>query len=120
MGVHSLETALVVALDLPRHVSQQTLEHINTGEVVDKAGVLRFALLKEVILVENGFQRDILFVQERVDGGRIMKPEPADRLDEDSSADKCDRCTSKTCRVSTIPRPQGCWVVPSQTSGNVA
>ncbi len=62
MTEDSLEAALVLALNLPCHVAQEALQHIDAREVVDKSCVLRFALLKEVILVEYRFQGDVLLV----------------------------------------------------------
>ena len=59
---HSLEAALVLALDLPRHVTQKTLQDIHAGEIVDKPRVLSFALLEEVVLVQDGFEGDVLLV----------------------------------------------------------
>lgn len=62
LSQHSLEAALVSALNLPRHVAQQALQDVNAREVVDESCVLRFALLEEVILVKYRLQGDVFFV----------------------------------------------------------
>ena len=50
----SLEAALLIPLYLPRHVTQQALEDIDTGEIVDKPCVLCLALLEQIVLIEDG------------------------------------------------------------------
>ena len=62
LSQHSLDAALVSALNLPRHVAQQALQDVNAREVVDESCVLRFALLEEVILVKYRLQGDVFFV----------------------------------------------------------
>jgi len=47
----SLEPPLVLALNLTRHVSQQSLQHAGPLEVVYKSRILRFALLQQIVFV---------------------------------------------------------------------
>jgi len=70
---YALELTLFLALYLPSHIPQQPLENVHPFEVVHKPCILGFALLNEVVFVENGLQNNILLIEQTVDSGSIMK-----------------------------------------------
>ena len=113
-----LELAEALAFDPAIHIAQQLLKNIYALEVVDETRVLRLALLQEVVLVKNGFQGDVLLVQERVDCGRIMEAESASRLGEDSSADGEQAQYLQNMQRHLDYRAHRSRIVRSQSSSN--
>lgn len=61
-----LELAPLLAVNLARHVSKQTLQDVGPLKVVEQPRILSLAFLQQLVLVEYGFQRDVILVQQRV------------------------------------------------------
>lgn len=80
MNGNALETALILALNLPGDVSQQSMEDIHPLKVIYQPRILSLALLEEVIFVQDSFKRDVLLVEQTVDGRSIMEPESARKI----------------------------------------
>jgi hypothetical protein len=70
----ALELAALLALNLAGNIHEQTLQHIDPLEIINQSCVLGLAFLQQVVLVQYGLHRDVLFVEQAVNGGRIMEP----------------------------------------------
>jgi hypothetical protein len=72
-----LELPLVLGLDLPCHICQQTLQDIDPLEIIYESCILGFAFLQQFVLVENCFERYVVLVEQTVDGRCIVEAKSA-------------------------------------------
>lgn len=123
---HSLEAARALGLDPARDVAQEPAEDVRALEVVDEARVLGFALLQQLVLVQDGLEHDVVPVEERVDRGRVREAEPGPLVSAPAESGGDDtkrhrgggkvRGTSRTC-TSRQKRKEGCsdqWRLSTQ------
>lgn len=78
-GSCALETVLALDLNLASDIGKEPVKDADPAEILGQAGVLCFALLEEVVLVEDGGKRG-LFVYQALDCRSIVKTESAGKL----------------------------------------
>ena len=72
---NALEPTPLFTLNLPSHISKQSLQHVHPLEIVYQPRILSLALLQQVIFVQYCFERHVLLIEQAVDGGTVVKPE---------------------------------------------
>ena len=78
-GSCALETVLALDLNLASDIGKEPVKDADPAEILGQAGVLCFALLEEVVLVEDGGKRGLL-VYQALDCRSIVKTESAGKL----------------------------------------
>jgi len=75
----ALETVLALDLNLTGDVGKEPVKDADPAEILGQARVLGLALLKKVVLVEDGSKRGLL-VYETLNGRGIVEAESARKL----------------------------------------
>lgn len=75
----ALETVLALDLNLAGDICKEPVKNADAAKILCKAVVLRFALLQQVVLVEDGGEGRLL-VYETLDGRGIVEAESARNL----------------------------------------
>jgi len=75
----ALEAVLALDLNLTGDIGKEPVKDADPAEILGQARVLCLALLKKVVLVEDGSKRGLL-VYEALNGRGIMEAESAGKL----------------------------------------